>query len=848
MFNICRSAITIAVILSAAACLRAAEVVELDEANWESYVPAGKEVDAIYGDHALVSDRLIAIVAKAVDTRHANMTVKNVGGALIDFTRRKAQNDQLSAFYPHGGAYRLEGPVEWPSEFKSADGACRIAFRAVPVEDTTAAQAAGLEIIVGYELAEGDDFLTVRSLITNPTDKPIQMELEDQVRADGEFKFGHDATLNLWWCHDEFWQQAYGVQPADDKFAVRNKDPEEKRPVRLLYAPATGGDALVIEPETWLIFERRIFPAANSLNVQAIARRLRGETLAQVHMVVGDRTAARAASATIRIDAADGTSGSGRTNREGKLITELPLGPYRFRVAADGRLEHQVAAPISDPVNTVVITLPEPGYLEGTITDSHGNGVPCKIAFYGQGVPDPNFGPDSAVHGVRNLWYTHDGQVRVALLPGRYVVLISHGPEYDAIAKVIDVVAGMTTKLSATLERSVNTAGWLSAELHSHSTPSGDNTASQRGRVLNLLAEHLEFIPCTEHQRISTYEPHLKHFAAVHRVLTCSGMELTGNPLPINHQNAFPLIRRDRTQDSGAPVIDAHPEIQIERLAMWDDGSDKVVQINHPNIAQMIGDRDLDGVPDEGFRKMFYFADVMEVHPPQTIFADLTVGEGGPRDRGNTIVNWMQLLNLGYRIPGVVNTDAHWNFHGSGWLRNYVRSSTDDPAQASLMDICHALEKGQVVVTNGPFMTVVASSGDKTAGPGEDLVAASADIRLKVHVECPNWLNVNRVQVFVNGRPVETLNYTRRAHGPMFGDGTVKFDNEMRIKLEKDSHIIVATTDEGGQLGRVVGPDQETSVPTAVSNPIFVDVDGGGFTPNGDMLGLPLPVEPGHRP
>jgi hypothetical protein len=37
-------------------------------------------------------------------------------------------------------------------------------------------------------------------------------------------------------------------------------------------------------------------------------------------------------------------------------------------------------------------------------------------------------------------------------------------------------------------------------------------------------------------------------------------------------------------------------------------------------------------------------------------------------------------------------------------------------------------------------------------------------------------------------------------------------------------------------------------MPTAVSNPIFCDVDGAGFKSNGDMLGRPLPVEPGHQP
>jgi hypothetical protein len=31
--------------------------------------------------------------------------------------------------------------------------------------------------------------------------------------------------------------------------------------------------------------------------------------------------------------------------------------------------------------------------------------------------------------------------------------------------------------------------------------------------------------------------------------------------------------------------------------------------------------------------------------------------------------------------------------------------------------------------------------------------------------------------------------------------------------------------------------------PTAYHNPIFVDTDGNGFTPNGDTLGWDLPVK-----
>ena len=70
--------------------------------------------------------------------------------------------------------------------------------------------------------------------------------------------------------------------------------------------------------------------------------------------------------------------------------------------------------------------------------------------------------------------------------------------------------------------------------------------------MLNLLCEHLEFAPCTEHNRISTYDPHLKRLGADRTWRTCYGIELTGKPLPIHHQNAFPLVMRPGLQDERA--------------------------------------------------------------------------------------------------------------------------------------------------------------------------------------------------------------------------------------------------------------------------------------------------------
>src|SRR5262249_50052681 len=78
----------------------AADLVSLSPQTWDRYAPEGKESDAIHGDFALANDQVIAVVAHPGQGRHANMTVRDVGGCLIALTRRDRPSDQLSAFYP----------------------------------------------------------------------------------------------------------------------------------------------------------------------------------------------------------------------------------------------------------------------------------------------------------------------------------------------------------------------------------------------------------------------------------------------------------------------------------------------------------------------------------------------------------------------------------------------------------------------------------------------------------------------------------------------------------------------------------------------------------------------------
>ena len=211
-------------------------------------------------------------------------------------------------------------------------------------------------------------------------------------------------------------------------------------------------------------------------------------------------------------------------------------------VSAPGRGSKSVALAADAPAS-LSVELPATATVVARITDERGGPIPCKVQFIGRDTTkSPDFGPDSGEHAVKNVYYSHDGRFRRELRPGSYDVIISHGPEYDAVFTRIDASRGKESALEAKLVRSVKTDGWISTDFHSHSSPSGDNTSSQLGRVLNLLCEHIEFAPCTEHNRLSTYDPHLKSLGAENLMATCVGIELTGRPLPLNHQNAFPLI------------------------------------------------------------------------------------------------------------------------------------------------------------------------------------------------------------------------------------------------------------------------------------------------------------------
>ena len=822
------------------------EIAVLSETTWDQFVPQGKEIDAIYGDIVLRNGHLAAVIAQPIASRHANMTVREVAGSIIDLTTMKSPSDQLAAYYPgkrvfayrtaiardgNGTEVSLERPIRSP--------------KTAGVAVTAAATDERPEAVVLYELSPADHFITVSTTLTNRSQKSQTVVLEDELRADGgkeEMVRSPNGTADRLWLEDKFWGQAYGLDAEGYSLQLTS----DQRITAIKYESKGGSSTVTLAPAQSIQLKRRLYAGTNLIEVNAIAANLSPANSSKVQIVLRNKQNRSIPRSTIEFKRNGASYGSARTDADGIVSVVIPHESLTADISAFGRpIATNVTVPTSG--SPVVLTVDfDPGIVSATITDGKDQLIPCKVEFKPIGSEDKlDFGPETGEFSVRNLVYTAHGKFQRSLPPGKYSVVISHGPEFDAVFTEIDVPAGATVPLTAKLHRTVETPGWVSSDFHSHSSPSGDNTSSQLGRVLNLVAEQIEFAPCTEHNRVSTYAPHIEKLGISSQLATVSGIELTSAPLPLGHQNAFPMKLTLRTQDGGAPIAGPDLETQIERLALHDDRSEKLIQVNHPDMGWMFYDKDGDGKRDSGFERAFPFMDVIEIHPIDRVLGlgEFTELEG--KQYHNTIFNWLQLLNQGFRIYGVVNTDAHYNFHGSGWLRNWIQSSTDDPAKINHMEMVHAAEQGRLVMSNGPYLEVTARETGKSDVyvAGQELKAVSGKVTLKVKVQCPNWLDIDRVFVLVNGRPSPEHNYSREKTPDLFRGGVVKFEKSLDLDLKSDAHIIVATGNSAGNLSAVYGSEGTKSKPAAMTNPIFVDTNGDGFQPNKDLLDAPLPTK-----
>ncbi|MCP5519533.1 MAG: CehA/McbA family metallohydrolase [Verrucomicrobiales bacterium] len=389
-------------------------------------------------------------------------------------------------------------------------------------------------------------------------------------------------------------------------------------------------------------------------------------------------------------------------------------------------------------------------------------------------------------------------------------------------------------------------AGLCGADCHNHSTLSGDNTCGTDDRIINLAAEQIEFAPTTEHNRLYDWQPHIDRLGLHDELTTVPGLELTGSGA---HLNAFPFRPAPFTQDNGAPVWNPDPRISAITLRDWQGAEpDRWIQINHPDMVADFIDRDGDGRVDGGFAGLAQLIDGIETQNYRG--SEILGGQPFRIQRASSTretvvyvreVIRLQMLNQGHRYAAMAVNDAH-SVHGNGvdaW-RMYMPSASDEPSAIDWRENSRHAKAGRSILTSGPFLQAETTDGIQPGG----MARGAGGVSLRIKVQCTTWIDIDRVQILANGLPRPDLNFTRQTHPDRFGDGVVKFDATVPVSLTEDTHLIVVACGEHSDLSLGYGTSPQAAIrPCAYNNPIFVDVDGSGFAPNGDRLGWPLPVK-----
>jgi hypothetical protein len=803
-------------------------------------LPRGKEADGNMGDFLLRNDRVEAVISGNLPLRRANMSTFYgadgiTPGCLYDLTLRGANNDQITVFTPA----QQQGMVSW---VRVLPGAEEVSVECMVTSET----GGGISRRHLYSVRDGWQGIKVTTTLKNETSVPLKTAFQDRWT---NFTKTGIAPGGILWADsvDPADHCGYAVGPLEDPSGALKRLPGELQPGETLTytrflgvgtSPAAAVGAVCAQQGGSAKLAGSLLDA-QGLPVSAGAVFLRPMFAVLTPVPAGGKPV------TNHPDSNGRLAGIAYPDKEGRFECTLPPGRYRLTATAPGRPDTQLE--IEALANALVrsdFKLGPVGGVRLDVRDEAGVSLPCKAQFLAQaGTEAVNLGPEQRAHGCRDQYHSEKGQFDVALPPGQYKVIVTRGIEYSHLEQTVEVAAGKPVLVQGVLKRLVDTKGWVSADYHNHTTQSGDNVCGVADRLINLAAEHIEFAPTTEHNRIFDWRPEINRLGLAPFLQTVVGMENTGKG---EHFNAFPFEPVPFTQDAGAPVWNADPRLTALTLREWQKTEpDRWVQINHPNLWSSFFEERGTGDKEGGFAGLVRMIDGYETQngAGSRILDGVPFHLGRGPQGGETVVwdrefLWLQMLNQGRRTSAMAVMDAHSVFgNGCGGWRMYLPSTSDDPSKIDWRENVRAAKAGCSYLTTGPFLQVSTLGGEL---PGATVRAEGGSVTLKVSVQCTDWIDIDRVQVLVNGRAPAALNFTRSSHPSFFSDGVLKFEREIKVPLKEDAHLIVVACSESSTLQTGYGSSsQSANRPLAYHNPLFVDVDANGFQPNGDSLGFP---------
>jgi hypothetical protein len=445
--------------------------------------------------------------------------------------------------------------------------------------------------------------------------------------------------------------------------------------------------------------------------------------------------------------------------------------------------------------------------------------IPCKLTFVGvHGTPTPAFthGDIGRPQGERAIAaydrvMSADGKGVARVPVGTYDIYVSRGLEWG-IAVEREVKVGVEgASISARLERALDTAGWLSADFHVHAAHSPDSVVPMPHRIIEFVSDGMDMIVSADHNVVADYQPVIDSLGLRSLITSAPGDELTTNGW--GHFGAFPLPRDLEKPGDGALLVHGRSAKEIFK-GVRAHAPDAIIDVHHPRLDPTVGYFTIGGLEphaDSASKRGFSFDfDAVEV----------LNGYQDPvrRSVDRTIDDWLGLLNHGHIVTATGNSDTHHlDYNIGGYPRNFVRVRDDRPEQVTPKEIADALRAHRAFFTTGPFVRLRVGAGDI----GDVVPARGGHALAEITVEAAPWISVDRVILYVNGKEA------KRWRVPP-STGITRFKERIDIASAVDGYVVVRV-DGDKLMAPVVGDTRTFGVrPLALTNPVFLDVDGNG--------------------
>lgn len=493
-------------------------------------------------------------------------------------------------------------------------------------------------------------------------------------------------------------------------------------------------------------------------------------------------------------------------------------------------LATSLASPAASPAAT--------GTLRYRILGLDGSPVPSRLTVLAPDVDLVALGPVSGEvfsdrYAVReNVCYTLDGSGVLRLPAGAVDLVASRGLEWSIDRRTVEIPAGGEATIDLEIAPAVDTTGMVGGDFHLHTlTHSGHGDSNMPERIVSLVGEGVELAIATDHNRVIDYRPTMDALGATDAMTSVVGNEVS---TPIGHFNAFPFDADRPPVQSRIPA--APPLFRLIRAEPNPLGIEPVIQVNHPrwNGIDYFSQADLDettGTSDSPRWSPDF--DAIEVLNENALWGWFEPEDAPPLSTGDNthsaMLDWYALLDTGHRAIATGNSDSHSvKANYAGVPRNYIASSTDDPAAIDPAEMIDAVRRGEVVVSSGPI--VRASVRDRGLHDDPRLATArDGRITLDLEVQAAPWIDCDRIRIVRDGAVV-----AERAVAE--STDRIRFEGAIEVPIEHDSWLVVLV-DGDRELAPVVTGKKRPVLPVAIVNPFRVDADGDGdWTPPMDRV------------